>query len=422
MSDFEYNNQQQNREGEYHYSYTDRYKKPKKQERKFGWGALISVALCSALLCGIITSGSMYYLLSSRESSFETGEGDDLSGISSGTTITNQTTNITVSETVNSVAQAVAEKCNASVVGIRVTTQVTTTGIFGQQSTSQSQSDGSGVVYSKDGYIITNYHVIADAVENANYGSVAKGAEIRVYLTSDTENGEPASVVGYDASADIALLKIDKTGLPAVELGNSDELDVGQYAVAIGAPGGLDYMGSVSMGIVSGLDRSITTESGVQMNLIQTDASINPGNSGGALLDENGRLIGINNAKMSGTNYDGMGFAIPVNEVDQICRRLISQEGGQQAYLGVTINTYYTSDRLQSMGYPSGVVVYSVAEDSPAAAAGLKQGDLLTEFNGTAITSYAAMISEKNKYNAGDTVTIKFVRNRQYQTVKVTLE
>jgi serine protease Do len=124
---------------------------------------------------------------------------------------------------------------------------------------------------------------------------------------------------------------------------------------------------------------------------------------------------------MSGTDYDGMGFAIPVNEVAEICERLIRQEGAQQAYLGVTINTYYTPARLQAMGYPIGVVVYSVLEDSPAEKAGLQQGDLITEFNGAAISSYAGMISEKNKYTSGTTVTLKVVRNRQFRNIRVTL-
>ena len=229
-------------------------------------------------------------------------------------------------------------------------------------------------------------------------------------------------VIGYDASADLAVIKIDRTDLPAVELGDSDSLEVGQTTIAIGSPGGLDYMGSVSQGIVSGLNRSITTESGVQMNLIQTDAAINPGNSGGALFNGTGKLIGINNAKMSGDDYDGIGFAIPVNEVKEICDRLIKQENQQQAYLGVTINTYYTSERLQMYGYPAGVVVYDVAENSPAAEAGIQKNDIITKFNGTAVTTYAGMISEKNKYSAGDTVTLTIYRNRQTTEVKVTLK
>lgn len=420
MSEFEYQNGTP-AGGSYQYNYTNpNGNKPPKEKKKFGLGAVIAVAVISALLCGTVSSAGVYGLMQ-RANASSASSSDTVSQPSSTAAAVNQTT-INVTESTDSVAEAVAKKCTGSVVGIRVTSTTTNTGFWGQQTQSQSASEGSGVIYTADGYIITNYHVISSAVENAQYGSIADGTTLQVYLASDPETGVDATVVGYDASADIALLKIDRTGLPAVEIGDSDKLTVGQKTIAIGSPGGLEYMGSVSQGIVSGLNRSITTESGVQMNLIQTDAAINPGNSGGALLDSTGKLIGINNAKMSGTDYDGIGFAIPVNEVVDICNRLIHQEGTQQAYLGVTINTYYTAEQLQMWGYPSGVVVYSVADNSPAAEAGIQAGDIICKINDTAITSYASMISEKNKYNSGDTIKLTIFRNRQSQEVSVTLQ
>lgn len=420
MSEFEYQNGTP-AGGSYQYNYTNpNGNKPPKEKKKFGLGAVIAVAVISALLCGTVSSAGVYGLMQ-RANASSASSSDTVSQPSSTEAAVNQTT-INVTESTDSVAEAVAKKCTGSVVGIRVTSTTTNTGFWGQQTQSQSASEGSGVIYTADGYIITNYHVISSAVENAQYGSIADGTTLQVYLASDPETGVDATVVGYDASADIALLKIDRTGLPAVEIGDSDKLTVGQKTIAIGSPGGLEYMGSVSQGIVSGLNRSITTESGVQMNLIQTDAAINPGNSGGALLDSTGKLIGINNAKMSGTDYDGIGFAIPVNEVVDICDRLIHQEGTQQAYLGVTINTYYTAEQLQMWGYPSGVVVYSVADNSPAAEAGIQAGDIICKINDTAITSYASMISEKNKYNSGDTIKLTIFRNRQSQEVSVTLQ
>lgn len=180
-------------------------------------------------------------------------------------------------------------------------------------------------------------------------------------------------------------------------------------------------MGSVSQGIISGLNRSVTTESGTQMNLIQTDAAINPGNSGGALLDDEGKLIGINNSKKADVDYEGMGFAIPVNEVVEITERIIKNENQPQPYLGVSINTSYTSDILNRMGFPSGVVVYSVTSESPAEEAGIQQNDIITKINGTEITSYAQMISEKNKYSAGETITITVYRNGKTIDLSVTL-
>ena len=420
MSEFEYQNGTP-AGGSYQYNYTNpNGNKPPKEKKKFGLGAVIAVAVISALLCGTVSSAGVYGLMQ-RANASSASSSDTVSQPSSTAAAVNQTT-INVTESTDSVAEAVAKKCTGSVVGIRVTSTTTNTGFWGQQTQSQSASEGSGVIYTADGYIITDYHVISSAVENAQYGSIADGTTLQVYLASDPETGVDATVVGYDASADIALLKIDRTGLPAVEIGDSDKLTVGQKTIAIGSPGGLEYMGSVSQGIVSGLNRSITTESGVQMNLIQTDAAINPGNSGGALLDSTGKLIGINNAKMSGTDYDGIGFAIPVNEVVDICDRLIHQEGTQQAYLGVTINTYYTAEQLQMWGYPSGVVVYSVADNSPAAEAGIQAGDIICKINDTAITSYASMISEKNKYNSGDTIKLTIFRNRQSQEVSVTLQ
>lgn len=420
MSEFEYQNGTP-AGGSYQYNYTNpNGNKPPKEKKKFGLGAVIAVAVISALLCGTVSSAGVYGLMQ-RANASSASSSDTVSQPSSTAAAVNQTT-INVTESTDSVAEAVAKKCTGSVVGIRVTSTTTNTGFWGQQTQSQSASEGSGVIYTADGYIITNYHVISSAVENAQYGSIADGTTLQVYLASDPETGVDATVVGYDASAYIALLKIYRTGLPAVEIGDSDKLTVGQKTIAIGSPGGLEYMGSVSQGIVSGLNRSITTESGVQMNLIQTDAAINPGNSGGALLDSTGKLIGINNAKMSGTDYDGIGFAIPVNEVVDICDRLIHQEGTQQAYLGVTINTYYTAEQLQMWGYPSGVVVYSVADNSPAAEAGIQAGDIICKINDTAITSYASMISEKNKYNSGDTIKLTIFRNRQSQEVSVTLQ
>ena len=425
MSEFEYRNGSSGTpDGEYHYNYHIDGQPPKspKEKKKFGFGSLIAVALISALLCGTVSSVGVYSLMQRGNAAGTASVSSGTASEVSSTAPVNQTTNITVNETADSVAEAVAKKCIQSVVGIRVTATVTSTNFFGQQTQSQSSSEGSGVIYTSDGYIITNYHVVSGAVENAQYGTIADGATLQVYFASDPETGVDATVVGYDASADLALLKVNRTGLPAIEIGDSEKLVVGQRAIAIGSPGGLDYMGSVSQGIVSGLNRSITTESGVQMNLIQTDAAINPGNSGGALLDASGNLIGINNAKMSGTDYDGIGFAIPVNEVVEICKRLINQENAQQAYLGVTINTYYTSEQLQMRGYPAGVVVYSVAENSPAAEAGIESGDIICKINGTAVTSYASMISEKNKYQSGDTITLTIYHNRQTQEVQVTLQ
>lgn len=394
--------------------------KPKKEKKKYTFASLLSVTVCTAILCSALSVGGVMLATNGRNATSDAASSGtpQTSSQAAADDTSSQVSNIKITGTVDNVAQAVAQKAGQSVVGIKVST---TSNQFYFGGTSGSTSEGSGVIYSADGYIVTNYHVISDAVETADYGSIASNSEISVYLPSDPDTAIPASVVGYDSSADLAVLKIDRTGLPAVEIGNSDELTVGETAIAIGNPGGLQFMGSVSQGIISGLNRSVTTESGTQMNLIQTDAAINPGNSGGALLDDEGKLIGINNSKKADVDYEGMGFAIPVNEVVEITERIIKNENQPQPYLGVSINTSYTSDILNRMGFPSGVVVYSVTPESPAEEAGVQQNDIITKINGTEVTSYAQMISEKNKYSAGETITITVYRNGNTIDLSVTL-
>lgn len=422
-------------ESSYHYSYQTNSnipnnKKPKKvrtkkaKKRNYSLGSLVAVGLCSALLCSILTAGGGYALLRANE--------DNTQPNSSTTSVTTPITQINATDETEELVPTIAEKCGPSVVGIRVVT-TSSNPIFGS---SDSASEGSGVIYTQDGYIITNYHVISTAVEGTTsgnnyaygyfgfgYGSQSQpqSSSIEVYLPSDPDTAIDAAIVGYDVSADLAVLKINKTGLPVMEIADSDELKVGDLTVAIGNPGGLDFMGSVSKGIVSGLNRTLTTENGIEMNLIQTDAAINPGNSGGALVNSEGKLIGINNSKIAGDGYEGMGFAIPSNTVTEIVQRLIRQENEPTAYLGLTIDTNYDSNTLQRMGFPAGVVVFSVNEGSPADDAGIQQYDIITAINGTSITSYEMLNSEKNKYEPGETITVTVYRNGQTGDLPVTL-
>lgn len=317
--------------------------------------------------------------------------------------------NINVDETAASVAEAVAKKCTNSVVGIRTTTSVMS--FFGG---SQEQTgNGSGVIYTSDGYIITNYHVIGDAVESSN-------SKIDVFVGDNNSNSYPASVVGYNISCDLAVIKINATGLTPIELGDSSNLNIGQYVVTIGAPGGLEFMGSVTYGIISGLDRTVSTSAGLK--LIQTDAAINPGNSGGALLNSEGKLIGINSSKIASVEYEGMGFAIPVNTVKEKCDKIISRSGDSQAYFGVSISSTYTSEVLAFYGYPSGAVVSSVAENSPAEKAGIKRGDIITKFNKVEISEYTVLNDALYDCEAGDTVSVTIYRSGKHYTIDIKLE
>ncbi len=307
-------------------------------------------------------------------------------------------------------AEAVAKKALPSVVSIATTAQVNNY-FYG---VSEQGSEGSGIVYTADGYVITNYHVIEAAVDY--------NGQVQVFLPSDTSRGHTATVVGYDISSDLAVVKIEATGLLPMEIGDSDALNVGQSAIAIGSPGGMDFMGSVSMGIISGLDRKLQLEnSNTVINLIQTDAAINPGNSGGALVDAQGKLIGINSAKMAASNFEGMGFAIPVNHAMTIVDRIINNVDAPKPYMGIQLNTYYNGDTLKAIGYPAGVVVDRVVDGSPADNAGLIKYDIITHVNGVAVTSYTQFNSEKEKYKPGDTIELTVYRQPKTYTVQLTL-
>lgn len=333
-----------------------------------------------------------------------------------GSTVNEITENITENKIVSTseelgVVEAVYKTAGPSVVGIRATNN--------QNSFFESSGDGSGVIYSSDGYIITNYHVIAGGASTGydgttTYSGIAE--KIDVFLYSDTDNAIEAEVVGYNSSYDIAVIKIDKKGLTPIKTGDSDKLKVGQFVVAIGNPGGLQFMSSVTYGVIGGLNRTLQIES-ESVGLIQTDAAINPGNSGGALVDTSGNLVGINSSKLVDTSYEGMGFAIPVNDVVDMCEKIINNENSGTPYIGIEISTAYEASTLEALGFPSGAVVSSVTSGSPADEAGLQRADIITSFNGEDVTGYEDFRKILSKCKPKDTVAVEIYRNgRTYKT------
>ena len=298
-------------------------------------------ALCIAcsLLGGLVSTGSyaLYQHYNSDGGELETtpldpsGSNPNAVNTSTSSEGSNQSGDVTINvENVTSPATAVAEKVSPSIVGIRVTT-VTSYGPYGDY---ESTGEGSGIIYTSDGYIITNYHVIEDMLTSS--GENNPNSTLIVYLNQDTSEEYEGTVIGYDQSSDLAVIKIDAEGLTPIEIGDSDSISVGDIAIAIGNPGGLEFMGSTSQGIISGLNRTIQTEGSYEnLKLIQTDAAINPGNSGGALCDINGKLIGVNSVKLVETGYEGMGFAIPVNDAVEICNAIIQSGSSSSVYLGL---------------------------------------------------------------------------------------
>lgn len=311
---------------------------------------------------------------------------------------------------------AIAEKVSPSIVGIRVTFKAQNFFLESQD----GKAEGSGIIIKDNGYIMTNYHVIENVLNNS--GKLANGGKIEVILPNQKDKPYSAQIVGGDSRTDLAVLKIDATGLPAAELGNSDELKIGELAVAIGNPAGLEYMGSVTVGVISGLNRTIPIAENKELKLIQTDAAINPGNSGGALLNSRGQVIGVNTAKMGGQGFEGLGFAIPINKVKEITSSLIEYTYVKgRPYLGIGVDLTYTEEVAKQYNYPAGILVKSVEPLSGAYKAGIQAGDVITRFDGQQLKTFDKLEELKNKHKPEDVVKVEFYRDGESKTVDVKL-
>ncbi len=309
-------------------------------------------------------------------------------------------------QTLMSPAEVYASTVN-SVVSINCSS--VSTNIFGQSV--ESASSGSGFVITQDGYIVTNHHVISGA------------SSVKVTMYDGSEY--PATVVGSDSDYDVAVLKIDATGLQPVTLGKSSDVNVGDTVLAIGNPLG-ELTFSMSQGIVSCCDRAINVD-GTPFNMIQVDASINPGNSGGPLMNLYGEVVGIVSAKYSSysdTTVEGLGFAIPIGDVQAIITDIM--ENGQitnKPSFGITAGTMTQQMAAQyQIDQTSGAFVYSVNKGGAGEKAGLKMGDVITKIDSTDITSMEDLTAAKKGHKAGDTVTVTYYRDGQTQTTELTFD
>ena len=301
-------------------------------------------------------------------------------------------------------ATEIYELACKQVVGISTT--VTGYNLFGQQ-TSNAVS-GTGFIISEDGYILTNNHVVEDA------------KEVTVKLYDGSEY--PAAIVGTEGrDSDVAVLKIDAHGLTPVTLGSSDDMKVGEQIYVVGNPlGELTY--TMTSGIVSALDREISTDRNTNINMFQLDAAVNSGNSGGPVYDSCGRVLGIVTAKYQSSGIEGLGFAIPINDAVDIARELIDHGYVTgKAYLGIIVTTMSESD-AQRYNYKAGVYVSQVSEGSCAEKAGLKQGDVILELDGKAVSTTAELASAKKAYKAGDSCTLTVWRSGETLTLTVVFD
>lgn len=311
-------------------------------------------------------------------------------------------------------AIAVASKVQPSIVGIQIEYSVTT--IFGNMS-SNATASGSGIIISEDGYILTNNHVVSSS-SSSSYYQMSEAQKITVSLF-DREETYDAKIVGTDAQTDLAIIKIEAEGLTAAELGDSDNVKVGEFAMAIGNPLGLDS--SVTCGIISAVNRKVSDDEGNTYLAIQTDSSINSGNSGGALVNSEGKVIGINTLKLSGTGVEGIGFAIPINSTIDVCTQLIKYSKVIRPYIGIT-GRDIDSDLASKHKLVVGVYITSIDQFSAAELAGLRIGDIITAADGTAIKTMDELNNIKNTHKVGDKMTLTLYRNGENMDITVTLK
>ena len=337
------------------------------------------------------------------------------------TTVTssgNVNTNYISLSDINDTGVAVAAKVLPSVVGINVTYSVNS--IF-SNNTSTATAEGSGVIISSDGYILTNNHVVnSSSSSSSSFYELGSATKITVTLYND-ETEYDAKIVGTDSKTDLAVIKIDKTDLTAATLGDSSTVQVGEWCMAIGNP--LGMQSTVTTGTISALNREITDSDGKTYTVIQTDAAINSGNSGGALVNSNGEVIGINSIKASGTGVEGLGFAIPINSTKSIYSDLIKYNKVIRPYIGVR-GIDITDEIIKNnptYNLVKGFYVRSVDDFSPAQKAGIQAGDIIVKADGTTVENVNELNEIKNKHSVGDTMELTINRDGTEKTVTVTL-
>ena len=309
-----------------------------------------------------------------------------------------------ISDARNTPIVQAAKKVGPAVVGI--TNKAVARDWFNRQ-VEIDKGTGSGVIFRSDGYIVTNNHVIEGA------------KDITVALADGRTL--PATLVGTDPYSDLAVIKVDATDLPTAEFGNSDDIMVGEPAIAIGNPLGLEFQGSVTAGVISALNRTLTIGDN-RLKLLQTDAAINPGNSGGALVNADGQVIGINSAKLAATGVEGIGFAIPINTAKPIIDELINKGHVTYPYLGVGVLDKQTAAQAgYKLNVDAGVIVMQLELGSPADQAGIRQRDLILKIDGKETNTVADLRSIIAEHKVGDNITITISRNGQVGDVTATL-
>ena len=390
----------------------------KKVKNKSGFGKSVLLPFCSGIVGCAVVVGTCFGIPSIRSQILDNNT-STINSNSSNNASSGYVSQVSL-ENYSDTAVYAANKILPSIVGIKLEYTVNNAmlSMFGQPSTSTATATGSGIIISEDGYILTNNHVISSDSNNSDsYYQISEASKLTVTLFND-DTEYSATIVGKDEETDLAVIKIDKTGLPKAEFADSDSIKVGEFAMAVGNPMGMDS--TVTCGIVSAVNREVTDSDGKTYTLIQTDAAINAGNSGGALVNSEGKVIGINTLKLEGTGIEGLGFAIPINSTTDITSQLIEYSKVKRPYIGLT-GMDLDEETAKKYNLVPGVYVKSIEDFSSAEKAGIKPGDVIIEADGTKISTMDDLNKIKNSHKIGDEMKIKVNREGQERELTITL-
>ena len=399
-------------------TYKTVYKDETISKSKSGFGKSILLPFFSGIIGCTVVLGVCFGIPSIRSKifnqTFSNKESNNSMNNSQNVGYVNQTSLSNYSDT----SVYAANKILPSIVGIEVEYNVNSLiSMFGRQSQpSTATASGSGIIISEDGYILTNNHIVSSA-SSESYYSVSEATKMTVTLFNDETKYE-AKIIGTDEQTDLAVIKIEKTGLSKAEFADSDNIKVGEFAMAVGNP--LGMQSSITCGVISAVNREVTDSDGKKFTLIQTDAAINSGNSGGALVNSEGKVIGINTLKLSGTGIEGMGFAIPINSTTDITSQLIQYSKVKRPYIGIS-GIDLNEQTAKANNLVIGVYIKSVDDFSAGEKGGIKIGDVIIEADGKKVTSMDELNAIKNAHQIGDEMKIKVNRNGQEKELSIIL-
>ncbi len=392
-------------------------KNEKSQKNKTGFGKTVILPFVSGVVGCSVVLGTCFGVPSIRSKLINNSSSNISTSNSSSTQSNGYVTQTSLSNYSDTAVYA-ANKILPSIVGIKIEYTVNTQSFFGRSSSSTATASGSGIIISDDGYILTNNHVVSSSTSESNsYYQITDAGKVTVTLFGDETEYE-AKIVGQDEQTDLAVIKIEKTGLTKAEFTDSDSVKVGEFAMAVGNPVNMDS--TVTTGIVSAVNRKITDSDGKTYTCIQTDAAINSGNSGGALVNSEGKVIGINTLKLSGTGIEGIGFAIPINSTTDITSQLIQYSKVKRPFIGIS-GIDLNAETAKTYNLVEGVYVKSVEDFSAAEKAGLKAGDVIIEVEGKSIKTMNELNEVKNSHKIGDELKLKINRNGTEKEITLTL-